>query len=120
MIVLFSLASSAECNIGGFQQALYAIARCAESGPPTTKRISSRIERDYGIQEYLNDGGTVEEALDFVLRAAKVSLDDGIFDELIEEEKANLPVTPLDEDFDLVRVMAMDNRCFTNVSEDDR
>ena len=114
------LPSSAESNIGGFQQVLYVIARCAESGPLTIKRISSRIERDYETKEYLNDGGTIEESLDFVLRAAKISLDDGMFDELIEEDKANLPVTPLDEDFDLVRIMAMDKRCFTNVTEDDR
>lgn len=103
---------SAKRYLSSFREVLYAIARSVETGSLTTSSISARIGR--GAKKYLENGGSIEAALDFVLRAAKISLDDGEFDEIIEddEETRNLPVTPLDDNFDLVRIMSMNKRCF--------
>jgi len=45
-------------------------------------------------------------------------VDDGVFDEIMELSSNELPVTPFDEDYDLVCIIFMDRRCFEESDTD--
>jgi hypothetical protein len=92
---------------------------------PTVENVLKRIYGNYEKWEYrgeakayLGNGGRVEYAIDALLEIAEVSIDDGEFEQMLEDRddgSHELPHTPFDEDYDLVRIMCMDRRCFESV-----
>lgn len=64
-------------------------------------------------ETYFKNGGAVEHALDAVLQLAKIYVDDGCFEEMLEDDcSTEFVETPFDEDYDLVLIMCLDRECF--------
>lgn len=96
------LPPSAYYDFEGFQYILYKIAEIIRTSSTTIKCILKYIYGNYVPWEYygesklfLRKGGRVEEALNYALQSAKIFLEDGVYDEMAEddEEKRNLSIT---------------------------
>lgn len=85
---------------------------------PTSDKVLKRIRNRWGSERefcnptklFFDDGGRIENVIDITLRLAKLSMENFWVDE--DEPEEQLPVTLFDEDYDLVRIMCFDCRCF--------
>jgi hypothetical protein len=112
---------SASRHVSGFLYIVGKIAETMRSGNlPTTENVRAKVYGGYESWEYrgpakryLESGGRVEHAFDGLLRMAQVSVEDGEFDEMLaSRQEEAFPVTPFDEDFDLIRIICLGRKCF--------
>jgi hypothetical protein len=116
----------------GVQHVLAKIGDTLEANKiPTIENVKEQV---FGCDEiweyygpakvYFDNGGRIEFVIDAVLRLSKTSKERGEFDEILQHENkykgyANdeqyvdvLPTSPFDQDYDLIRIMCLDRRCF--------